>query len=93
MVNLASILNRYLKIFQNKLNRILLYKNVIITILLINHEKIRAVVVVVGLIAVFFVDFGRKSLRVPYQLMCCWVLFAVCLVTAPYARRTITLRG
>ena len=39
MVNLASILNRYLKIIQNKLNKILLWKNVIITIFLINHEE------------------------------------------------------
>ena len=92
MANLASILNRYLKIIQNKLNKILLYKNVIITIFLINHEKIK-VVVVVGLIAVFLVDFGRKSLRVRCQLICYWVMFAVCSVTAPYARRIITLRG
>ena len=39
MVNLASIPNHYLKIIQNKLNKILLCKNVIITIFLINHEE------------------------------------------------------
>ena len=51
MANLASILNHYLKIIQNKLNKILLYKNVIITIFVINHEENKGCCCVLGIIS------------------------------------------